>query len=108
MAILRAGLPINSSQTLKVLGQVNVPNLSLKSEVIVPSQEAEHENEWYRQHVYKYKVVEKPLHNPKPIHIIIVEAGAAGLNIAYKSKRQFGLEQVTFSIYEKNEDVEGT
>ena len=108
MAILRTGLPIDSSQTLEVSGQVNVPRLSQKPEAVVPSQEAKHENEWYRQHSCEYKVVEKPLHTPKPIHLIIVGAGAAGLNIAYKAERQFGPGQVTFSIYEKNEDVGGT
>lgn len=53
-----------------------------------------------------YEVTEQPLHTRKPIRIIVVGAGASGLNIAYKAAKQ--LANVTFSIYEKNEDVGGT
>lgn len=65
-----------------------------------------HENEWYRNFNPAYSVIEQPLHTQKPIHIIVVGAGAAGLNIAFKAAKQ--LTNVTFSIYEKNEDIGGT
>ncbi|KAL2788219.1 hypothetical protein BJX66DRAFT_352888 [Aspergillus keveii] len=41
-----------------------------------------------------------------PYAMIIVGAGAAGLEVAYKAERQ--LENVTFEIYEKNDDIGGT
>lgn len=65
-----------------------------------------HENAWYREFNPVYEVLEQPLHSRKPIHIIVVGAGASGLNIAFKAAKQ--LTNVTFSIYEKNEDVGGT
>ena len=65
-----------------------------------------HENEWYRQSFDGYTVKEQPLYTKRPLRMIIIGAGAAGLEIAYKAERQ--LENVSFQIYEKNNDVGGT
>lgn len=70
--------------------------------------ETQHENEWYRS-VFDpkdYHIKEQPLYTQRPMRILIVGAGAAGLNIAYKALRQ--LRNVSFTIYEKNDDVGGT
>jgi NADPH-dependent 2,4-dienoyl-CoA reductase/sulfur reductase-like enzyme len=85
-----------------------VPSLGLRGHIGKPQDDYVHENEWYQRFQPDYTVVESPLHTPTRVHIIIVGAGAAGLNIAYKAARQFAPGQVTFSIYEKNEDVGGT
>ncbi len=85
-----------------------VPSLSLQPELAEPSVEYEHENEWYRNFHPDYSVIEEPVHSARPIRIVIVGAGAAGLNIAFKALRQFAPGTVSFNIYEKNEDVGGT
>ena len=86
---------------------VQPPPLSLKPQ---PTEEPPvpelHENEWYRQSFEGYKVEEQLLHTKRPLRVIIVGAGAAGLQIAYKAERQ--LENVSWVIYEKNTDVGGT
>ncbi|OQV02175.1 hypothetical protein CLAIMM_07414 isoform 2 [Cladophialophora immunda] len=89
------------------------PALSLKPRSTVngehiskPTQE--HENEWYRS-VFSsngYTIQEQPLHTRRPIRMLIIGAGAGGLQVAYKALRQ--LSDVTFTIYEKNADVGGT
>jgi hypothetical protein len=86
----------------------NVPSLGLHGHIGLPKADDVHENEWYRHFHPAYSITESPLHTPSRVHIVIVGAGAAGLNIAYKAARQFGPGEVTFSIYEKNEDVGGT
>lgn len=87
----------------------DVPALGLHGHIdLTQSNDDKHENEWYRDFRPDYKIIEQPLHTPSKIHIIIIGAGAAGLNIAYKAARQFRREEVTFSIYEKNEDIGGT
>jgi cation diffusion facilitator CzcD-associated flavoprotein CzcO len=66
-----------------------------------------HPNEWYRNlNSNGYKIKEEPLYTPRPLRMIIIGAGAAGLEIAYKAERQ--LSNITFQIYEKNSDVGGT
>lgn len=68
----------------------------------------QHENEWYRS-VFSsdgYRVHEEPLHTRRAMRVLIVGAGAAGLQIAYKAQRQ--LCNVTFALYEKNAAVGGT
>ncbi|EXJ82704.1 hypothetical protein A1O3_06518 [Capronia epimyces CBS 606.96] len=89
-------------------GATNAPSLGFHGHIDSPKEDEVHENEWYRQFHPDYSVAETPLHTPSGVHIIIVGAGAAGLNIAYKAARQFAPGEVTFSIYEKNEDVGGT
>lgn len=84
------------------------PALSLRPQRVNAAGQKPHENEWYRS-VFSpngYSIQEQPLHTRRPIHILIVGAGAAGLQIAYKALRQ--LPDVTFTIYEKNSDVGGT
>ena len=65
-----------------------------------------HENEWYRQSFDGYTVKEQPLYTKRPLRMIVIGAGAAGLEIAYKAERQ--LEDISLQIYEKNSDVGGT
>ncbi len=82
------------------------PPLSLKPQFLVDTGLGEHENEFYRSFSTGYSINEAPGHTKRPIRMIIVGAGAAGLQIAYKAERQ--LENVTFNIYEKNHDIGGT
>ena len=84
----------------------SVPALSLHPEMFTASSDQPHENEWYRNFQSSYKVTEQPLHATRPLRIIIIGAGCAGLNIAFKAARQ--LSNVSFAIYEKNTDVGGT
>ena len=65
-----------------------------------------HENGWYNQDFDGYRVSEHPLYECRPIRMICVGAGAAGLQIAYKAERV--LKNVQLQIYEKNSDVGGT
>ena len=53
-----------------------------------------------------YKVTEEPLGTPRPIRVIVVGAGASGLNTA----RHMDLHMTNFelTVYEKNSDVGGT
>jgi hypothetical protein len=61
------------------------PALSLKLQMIDNAgQSTEHENEWYNA-VFSpgdYAIQEHPIHTPRPMHILIIGAGAAGLQIA--------------------------
>lgn len=108
MAILRQVLSSEEIRASEKPKAVNVPSLSLKPEFADPTQETLHENEWYRNLDMDYQVKEQPLHTPKRMHMIVIGAGAAGLNIVYKADRQFAPGTLTYSIYEKNEDVGGT
>lgn len=65
-----------------------------------------HENAWYNQDFNGYRVSEQPLFTRRPVRLICVGAGAAGLQIAYKAERT--LQDVQIQIYEKNEEVGGT
>ena len=86
----------------------SVPALSPRPELSSTSSSRPHENEWYRNFSppTPYTITEKPLHTPRALRILIVGAGASGLNIAFKAARQ--LTNVSFAIYEKNADVGGT
>ena len=86
----------------------SVPSLSLQPDLNPPASNYEHENEWYRKFHPDYSITEQPVHAPRPIRLVIIGAGAAGLNIAYKALRQFPPGAISFSIYEKNDDVGGT
>lgn len=89
------------------------PDLSLKPQQMngtpnTPKVPKVHENNWY-QAVFSsngYRIQEQPLHTRRPMRILIIGAGAAGLQIAYKTSKQ--LSNVTFTIYEKNSDAGGT
>ncbi|KAE9362544.1 FAD/NAD(P)-binding domain-containing protein [Stipitochalara longipes BDJ] len=65
-----------------------------------------HENKFYRQSFSDYVITEAPVFTKRPMRMIVVGAGAAGLQIAYKAERQ--LENVTVHVYEKNNDIGGT
>ena len=84
------------------------PSLSLKPQFLQSDANTKetHENEWYRQSFDGYTVREQPLYTKRPLRMIVIGAGAAGLEIAYKAERQ--LENVSVQIYEKNNDVGGT
>jgi NAD(P)-binding Rossmann-like domain len=53
-----------------------------------------------------YKITEQPLHHRRPIRLVCVGAGVAGLPIAYKAERL--LKDVQIQIYDKNSDIGGT
>ena len=72
----------------------------------LPDLDAVHENKWYNQDFDGYRISEYPLFTKRPIRMICVGAGAAGLQIAYKAERV--LKDVELQIYEKNSDVGGT
>lgn len=91
-----------------IASDISVPSLSLQPDFFQLSDDYEHENEWYRYFQPTYSVLEQPVHNPRVVRIIVVGAGAAGLNIAYKAIRQFPRSTISLCIYEKNEDVGGT
>jgi hypothetical protein len=85
------------------------PPLSLKPQFLAsdkPWESELHENEFYRQSFANYTINEQPLHTLRPLRMIIIGAGASGLQIAYKAERQ--LSNVSFQIYEKNNDIGGT
>ncbi|KAH8897975.1 FAD/NAD(P)-binding domain-containing protein [Thozetella sp. PMI_491] len=73
---------------------------------IIPASDAVHPNSWYNQDFEGYRITEEILFTKRPLRIVCVGAGAAGLQIAYKAER--ALENVTLQIYEKNSDVGGT
>lgn len=50
-------------------------------------------------------ISDKYINKPKPIRIAVLGAGISGIALAYKVK---ALDNVTFTIYEKNSDVGGT
>lgn len=45
------------------------------------------------------------IHKPRPIKVIVIGAGISGIAFAYKAQ---SLEEVEYTIYEKNPDVGGT
>ncbi|KAM0326086.1 hypothetical protein ACHAQA_006679 [Verticillium albo-atrum] len=71
-----------------------------------PEEIDKHPNTWYRAFNPNFKIDEQPLHTRRPLRLIIIGAGACGLLAAYKATRQ--LKNVTFVVYEKNNDVGGT
>jgi hypothetical protein len=72
----------------------------------IPDSSAHHENEWYNQDFDGYRITEEPLFKRRPIRLVCVGAGAAGLQIAYKAERT--LKDVQIQIYDKNSDIGGT
>jgi hypothetical protein len=72
----------------------------------IPESTAPHENDWYNQDFDGYRITEQPLFERRPIRLVCVGAGAAGLQIAYKAERL--LKDVKLQIYEKNHDIGGT
>ncbi|KAL5610603.1 hypothetical protein FOBRF1_006720 [Fusarium oxysporum] len=67
---------------------------------------AQHPNTWYRAFNPDFKISEQPLHTLRPLRILIIGAGAGGLLAAFKAARQ--LRQVSYVVYEKNDEVGGT
>lgn len=53
-----------------------------------------------------YTVSDHGIHEPRPMRLIVIGAGIAGIGAAYKYQHQ--LENVEFVVYEKNGDVGGT
>ena len=53
-----------------------------------------------------YTVSDHGIHEPRPMRLICIGAGIAGIGAAYKYQHQ--LENVEFVVYEKNGDVGGT
>ena len=53
-----------------------------------------------------YTVADHGIHEPRPMRLICIGAGIAGIAAAYKYQHQ--LENTEFTIYEKNGDVGGT
>lgn len=53
-----------------------------------------------------YKVREQPLGSAKPVRVVIIGAGASGLNMVRTLR--LGLTNCEVAVYEKNEDVGGT
>ena len=45
------------------------------------------------------------VHEPKPVRVIFIGAGISGIAFAYKARQ---LENISYTIYEKNHDVGGT
>lgn len=72
----------------------------------IPDPGAPHENTWYNQDFSSYRVTESPLFTKREVRMVVVGAGASGLQIAHKAEHF--LENVTVQIYDKNEDVGGT
>jgi NADPH-dependent 2,4-dienoyl-CoA reductase/sulfur reductase-like enzyme len=72
----------------------------------IPDSSEPHENSWYNQDFEGYRIKEQPLFQRRPLRLVCVGAGAAGLQIAYKAERL--LKDVELKIYEKNADIGGT
>lgn len=72
----------------------------------IPASDEVHENSWYNQDFDGYRIIEQPLFQKRPVRIVCVGAGAAGLQLAYKAGRL--LEDYELQIYEKNHDIGGT
>lgn len=52
------------------------------------------------------ELLDQPLHTKRKLRLICIGAGLSGIAAAYKYQRD--LENVDFTIYEKNDDVAGT
>ncbi|KAH7379124.1 cyclohexanone monooxygenase [Phaeosphaeria sp. MPI-PUGE-AT-0046c] len=72
----------------------------------IPAIDDKHDNTWYNQDFDGYRVSEHPLYEKRPVRVVCVGAGAAGIQIAYKAER--ALDKIDLQIYEKNNDVGGT
>jgi hypothetical protein len=64
-----------------------------------------HENSWYNQD-FNFKVSEHVLYEKRHVRIVLVGAGAVGLQFAYKAPQ--ALNNFEYTIYEKNHDLGGT
>lgn len=53
----------------------------------------------------EYMVADQYIGKPNPIKIIVIGAGISGIAFAYKIQ---ALENIEYTIYEKNSDVGGT
>ncbi|TFK39761.1 hypothetical protein BDQ12DRAFT_649180 [Crucibulum laeve] len=51
-------------------------------------------------------ILQKPIHEERPLKIICVGAGASGLLLAYKLQRSF--EKFDLTLYDKNDEISGT
>jgi hypothetical protein len=90
-----------------VMASERVVQISMAPEAgVVPASDEIHENEWYNQDFDGYRIEEHPIFEKRPIRMICVGAGAAGLQVAYKAEKV--LKNVKLQIYEKNHDVGGT
>jgi hypothetical protein len=65
-----------------------------------------HENPWYNQDFGGFRVSEHVLFKKRHVRIVVVGAGAVGLQVAYKAPRE--LDDFEYAIYEKNDDLGGT
>jgi cation diffusion facilitator CzcD-associated flavoprotein CzcO len=72
----------------------------------IPESDAPHLNEWYNRDFNGYRISEHPLFEKRRLRVVVVGAGAAGLQLAYKAERL--LENIDLQIYEKNSDIGGT
>jgi cation diffusion facilitator CzcD-associated flavoprotein CzcO len=74
----------------------------------IPPSDAPHGNSWYNQRDFDgYRITEAPLFTRRPLRVVCVGAGAAGLQLAYKASRG-GLTDVALQIYERADDIGGT
>lgn len=53
-----------------------------------------------------YVLLEHPINEPRPLRVIVVGAGAAGLNFAYATQKY--LQNVSLAVYDKNPAIGGT
>jgi NADPH-dependent 2,4-dienoyl-CoA reductase/sulfur reductase-like enzyme len=65
-----------------------------------------HENDWYNQDFGGFRVSEQSMFKKRHVRLVVVGAGAVGLQVAYKAPQE--LEDFEFTIYEKNNDLGGT
>jgi hypothetical protein len=65
-----------------------------------------HENEWYNQDFGGFEVSEQFLFKKRHVRLVVVGAGAVGVQVAYKAPQE--LEDYKLTIYEKNDDLGGT
>lgn len=61
--------------------------------------DAVHENEWYNQDFDGYRISEHPIYEKRPIRMICVGAGAAGLQVAYVSNLHGQTSVICFLTY---------
>jgi cation diffusion facilitator CzcD-associated flavoprotein CzcO len=77
------------------------------TEDVTVESDAPHENSWYNGRDFDgYRITEQLLYERRKIRVIVVGAGATGLQFAYKAER--ALKDVDLQIYEKNNDIGGT
>lgn len=72
----------------------------------IPDTNDKHENLWYNRDFSGYRVSESTLRKKRPLRVVCVGAGPAGITVA--AKAGLFLQEVELQIYEKNSDVGGT